>query len=89
MQRIVRGYSRENRKANAEIAEYRRNQSEEDYAFKPAAKKNRSVYGQQESKGIKKAAARERLPLIKMWRQTFCAPLGALPASRQFTGGFD
>lgn len=42
-------------------------------------------------------AARERLPVIKMRCQTFCAPLGALPAvtpfrgfvSHQFTDGFD
>ena len=54
LQRIVCGYSRKNRKAIAEIAEYRCNRSEKEYAFKPAAKKNRSVYGQQESKGIKR-----------------------------------
>ena len=57
----------------------------------------RGYYVDKESQGIKKTAARERLPVMIMWCQTFCAPLGALPvvapfrgwASHRFTGGSD
>ena len=77
------------------IAEYIRNQLEEDYTLDQMSIKEYTdpFTGSKNSK----TAARERLPEIIMRCHIFRAPLGALPviapfrgcASHQFTGGLD
>ena len=80
------------------IADYIRNQLEEDYASDQISlKEYMDPFTGSERKWAKKTAARERLPEIIMRRQIFRAPLGALPviapfrdcANHQFTGGYD
>ena len=81
------------------IAEYIRNQLEEDYTLDQMSIKEYTdpFTGSKNRKAKKKTAARERLPVMIMRCQTFWAPLGALPvvapfrgcASHRFTGGSD